>query len=285
MRDMFFILDCPDLDELVTYFNQRHKAIRRFIPKPSQLLLKTRANIECLALEEALEETTISIDSYWNLVSLVSLGIAALPVTVVVLGLTGVWGVYNFCSSLTKIKKENTENIQFFQLSKIKSDTADCIISRLQERIGNPAIYANHEFKPMPVQHHLEDSSVKSAVLSGAKVTFCLYAAYYLAIAWIFDAVAMASVLASMMTPVGFCVAAAVAVSVGAYCAYQYYQADKASKVVENEKTHLSETLKEKHNECHRLKGIAQAIGFFSRKSISHQNDAYLPRNAFTAFL
>lgn len=266
-KELFFILECKNLNRLINYFSQDKaedllteannlKKIEIDKNKITQSFMSFSdgPNYPMLALWGTLEVMSISF---------IPLTIITILTSLLVLGLSGIY----FYSTYQELARE-TEKIQrFFKLAYLKQRCADLLLERLNNEYERKAIENDQpirkewQIKPQPQPQNIEEKvnknrlpRLRNAIGTALVVSTTLVGTYYFGTSTIITAYGLTTVAAAMLGPFGLAAAFLVAFSLGAFLGYKYYKASTNEQRIKQQQKQLENINELKRNECYELK-------------------------------
>lgn len=234
------------------------------------------------SIYDAISMTGSPIDIFWALTSIISLGVAALPLSFLFLAGAVCVGSYYFYSSYNTILTNREEWNAYFQLASIKLNVCDEIISRYASQgyyledhnTGNTSFAVN-------VKSATNISKSRSIAVS-VGTTSILFASYYLGVGSVLGSLGFLAISGAMMGPIGLAVAGAVAISVGIFLGYQHYQSRKNIQMIKAAKASTKNRLKSLIAKCNHLKSIEETVQIINVQVSSNQSAFF--RNSQSEF-
>lgn len=192
-----------------------------------------------LGLNEAIDLSSTAVDVFWITIAFVALGAAAIWLAglaaLVTVGLMSC-GLYGYYKNNQKYVNKTKEEIQ---LTIIKIQALDELLKR-----NKPMNWLETEKNNKPlVQAHFPK---KEAISVGVGASVLLVTTFYWGIMDTSVMLGFFSATSLLAGPVGFGIAAAIGIVMGVMIAVKYYQAKKASQLLEHSKTELHSDLHDK---------------------------------------
>lgn len=269
--ELLEIINCGDVKAL-----REKLGYKGPLPKIGEEFKAIKIGHHNRSLESVIQTTSEPLGAYWLLVSLVSLGIAALPLTWIAFVFTGIFGGHNYWKQRKKLKVAKQEHLEFFQFAELQTTAFKFAIAGMKEEIKR--LSPPEEYKNLVITHlsasaipdaKLELVSYKKSMLASLGMAGLIWAAYYLGTAWILDAVGVAFVAAVMLSPPSVAIAAGVALLIGLYFGVKHYKATQSANLLESYKHKCTEDMTRKRDQAAQWKMWynTNRLGFFSQPS------------------
>lgn len=268
-------------DELLTIiktdkYDDLKGKFKRYLCSPEQLFKDSPLKFYDRALEESIEGSSAPLDGLFYLTFGVTLvGDTALGLTTGAFGLTLFYGIYNYYMNKKRSMEIRQDHIHYFQLGELRLLAADIYLRRMQGDIepiqtAMPDVVA--ESKSVSDAKSV-CMKVMSSFIKGVNTSTTLMVGYYLSAVWLFEAIQMAAISATLLTPVGLGIAIGVALCVGIYCGYRYYKTLQANEVVEHRKDLIHKEVQAKRDACVDLSGFKRGLFYAQNQNTGLMTD------------
>jgi hypothetical protein len=257
-------------DDLLAIVKTDHYAdlkdeFKPYLCSPKKLFKNSAFEFYDRALEESIEGSSAPLDGLFYLTCAVTLvGDTALGLTTGAFGLTILYGMYNYYTNKKRSMEIRQDHIHYFQLGELRLLAADIYLRRMQGDAEPIQVVSDVVAESKSVSDAKSVCmKVMSSFIKGVNTSTTLMVGYYLSAVWLFEAIQMAAISATLLTPVGLGIAIGVALCVGIYCGYRHYK-----------------TMKAKRDECVDLSGFKR--GLFARNANSGSTSRH-PAHACSA--